>query len=136
MNENQSRLSTKEAAELAGVDPRTIQGKIKKGRLSATRDEGGNYIIDRAEFYRVYPDAQHVRSQPKEDDDLSRKMLENHLQHVMEMVKEKSRQIEFLQKQLEISTSEKGLLLETLNSNQKLLEHKSVPKRKRIFWVL
>ncbi|MCA9473897.1 MAG: hypothetical protein KC594_17675, partial [Nitrospira sp.] len=32
-----------------------IQRAIKKGRLSATRDDGGAYQIDAAELHRVYP---------------------------------------------------------------------------------
>jgi len=57
MNEESSLLSTRMAAEIAECSARHIQSLIKKGRLSATRDDGGNYLIDKSEFYRVFPNA-------------------------------------------------------------------------------
>jgi hypothetical protein len=52
------------------------------------------------------------------------------------MLADKSKQNEFLYKQLETATTEKTMLLETLCSNQKLLEHNSGKgKRKRFFGI-
>lgn len=70
MNEN-NLLSTREAAKIAGFSARHIQGLIKKGKLSATRDEGGDYLIDRSEFYRVFPDAHNKRSHTNNNDNSS-----------------------------------------------------------------
>lgn len=131
MSENNSSISTREAAEIAGFSPRHIQGMVKKGKLSATRDDGGNYLIDKAEFYRVFPDAHTKRSQANDDNDSSRIVLEEEVKHLQAMLAEKGKQNEFLHKQLETATVEKAMLLETLNSNQKLLEHSNKNKRKR-----
>lgn len=133
MNEESSLLSTREAAEIAGFSARHIQGMIKKGKLSAKRDEGGNYLIDKSEFFRVFPDAHTKRSQANNDGDSSRIVLEIEVQHLKEMLAEKSKQNEFLHKQLETATTEKTMLLETLSSNQKLLEHRSEKKKSRKF---
>lgn len=133
MSENNSLLSTREAAEIAGFSARHIQGMIKKGKLSAARDEGGNYLIDKSEFYRVFPNAHTKRSHTNNDDESTRIVLEMEVQHLKEMLAEKNKQNEFLHKQLETATTEKTMLLETLSSNQKLLEHHSGKKKARKF---
>lgn len=133
MSEESSFLSTREAAEIAGFSARHIQGMIKKGKLSAARDEGGNYLIDKSEFYRVFPDAHTKRSHANNDSDSSRIVLEIEVQHLKEMLAEKSRQNEFLHKQLETTATEKTMLLETLSSNQKLLEYSSGKAKKKRF---
>ena len=135
MSENNSSISTREAAEIAGFSARHIQGMIKKGKLSASRDEGGNYLIDKSEFYRVFPDAHTKRSLTNNDDDSTRIVLEIEVQHLKEMLAEKSKQNEFLHKQLETATAEKTILLETLSSNQKLLEHSNKGKRKKFLGI-
>jgi excisionase family DNA binding protein len=135
MSENNSSISTREAAEITGFSARHIQGMIKKGKLSASRDDGGNYIIDKSEFYRVFPDAHNKRSQANNDNDSTRIVLEMEVQHLKEMLAEKNKQNEFLHKQLETATTEKTMLLETLSSNQKLLEYTSKGKRKRFLGI-
>ena len=47
--------SLSEAADEIGKSKMTIQRAIKKGRLSADRDEQGAYQIDPAELHRVFP---------------------------------------------------------------------------------
>ena len=134
MSEENSSLSTRMAAEIAECSARHIQNLIKKGKLSATRDEGGNYLIEKSEFYRVFPDAHAKRTLANNDNESSRTYLEVEVRHVKEMLAEKSKQNEFLHKQLETATAEKTILLETLTSTQRLLEHdSSKQKRKRLF---
>ena len=135
MGENNSLLSTREVAEIAGYSARHIQGMIKKGKLSATRDDGGNYLIEKSEFYRVFPDAHNKRSITKNGDESSRIVLEKEVQHLKEMLAEKSKQNEFLHKQLEMAATEKSMLLDTLNSNQKLLEHNNGKRKKRFLGI-
>jgi excisionase family DNA binding protein len=135
MSENNSLLSTREAAEITGFSARHIQGMIKKGKLSASRDEGGNYLIDKSEFYRVFPDTHTKRSQANNDNDSTRIVFEIEIQHLKEMLAEKNKQNEFLHKQLETATTEKTMLLETLSSNQKLLEHSNKGKRRRFLGI-
>jgi hypothetical protein len=54
-------LSPSRAAKVAGVGKATIQRAIKAGKLSATRQENGSFLIDPAELARVY---ESVRSEP------------------------------------------------------------------------
>lgn len=133
MNQNNSLLSTRDAAEASGFSLRHIQKLIKGGKLSASRDDGGNYMIDKSEFYRVFPSANTTRTLTNNDADGSRTVLENEIRHLQEMLAEKKRQNEILLNQLEASTTEKIMLLETLSSNQKLLEHRG--RRKRLFGI-
>lgn len=44
-----------QAAKATGKSKSTLQVAIKKGRVSATQDETGQYQIDPSELHRVYP---------------------------------------------------------------------------------
>lgn len=48
-------LTLGQAAKEAGKTKTAIANAIKAGRVSATRDERGQYQIDPAELFRVYP---------------------------------------------------------------------------------
>lgn len=48
-------LSLREAAEQTGVSKSTIFRAIRAGKLSAARTADGNFEIDPAELFRVYP---------------------------------------------------------------------------------
>ena len=48
-------LSLREAAEHTGVSKSTIFRAIKAGRMSAPRNDDGEFLIDPAELFRVYP---------------------------------------------------------------------------------
>jgi hypothetical protein len=48
------QLTTQQAAELTGKNRTTIWRSCKGGRLSATRTDTGDYLIDLAELERVY----------------------------------------------------------------------------------
>lgn len=135
ISEESSSLSTRMAAELAGCSGRHIQNLIKKGKLSATRDYGGNYLIDKSEFYRVFPDA-HTKGTVANNGEInSRTALEVEVKYLKEMLAEKARQNEFLLKQLEVANTEKSALIDTITSNQKLLEHGRQRKRKRFLGI-
>jgi excisionase family DNA binding protein len=49
-----SMLTLTEAAKETGLTRAGIHKAIKRGRLSATKDENGHYLIDAAELFRVY----------------------------------------------------------------------------------
>ena len=49
-------LTAKQAAELTGNTKPAIIKAIKSGRLSANKNERGEWRIDKAELLRVYPD--------------------------------------------------------------------------------
>lgn len=48
-------LTLSQAAKAANKSKSTLSRAIKTGRLSATRLEDGNFLIDPAELYRAYP---------------------------------------------------------------------------------
>jgi DNA-binding transcriptional MerR regulator len=135
MSEESSLLGTRMAAEIAGCSARHIQSLIKKGRLSASRDDSGNYLIDKSEFYRVFPDAHTKRIVTHNDEFGSRTALEVEVKYLKEMLTEKANQNEFLHKQLEAANTEKSALIETITSNQKLLEHTNQRKRKKFLGI-
>ncbi len=138
---NNSAISTREAAEQSGFSSRHIQKLIKTGKLSATRTDNGSYLIDKSEFYRVFPDLHRnnsenlKRTRANSDELNSRTVLEPEIRHLKEMLSEKNKQNEFIREQLAKAEIEKTMLLETLNSNQRLLEHEKKNKRKRFLGI-
>ncbi len=48
------QLNVRDAAKLTGKDRSTITRAIEKGRLSASRDDVGRFLIDPAELERVF----------------------------------------------------------------------------------
>lgn len=49
------KLTLGQAAKKAGISKPSLSAAIKKGRLSAYKNESGTYEIDPAELFRVYP---------------------------------------------------------------------------------
>lgn len=47
--------SLTQAAQAAGRTRQAIQSAIKKGHISATKNQFGEWVIDPAELHRVYP---------------------------------------------------------------------------------
>jgi hypothetical protein len=50
-----TRLTLGKAAKAAGISKPSLSAAIKKGRVSAAKNEKGHYEIDPAELFRVYP---------------------------------------------------------------------------------
>jgi excisionase family DNA binding protein len=59
-----AHLSLREAAEAVGVSKSTLFRAIRAGRVSATRDDDGQFRLDPAELFRVYEPANSERSAP------------------------------------------------------------------------
>lgn len=53
-------LTAREAGERVGKSRQAIIKAIRKGTLSATKDGGGEWRIDPAELFRVYPPVSQV----------------------------------------------------------------------------
>jgi len=69
-------ISLSEAAEAAGVSRSTMLRAIKKGKISAVKNETGGFEIDLSELCRVWPGASLNKSMtqgdaPKESSDAS-----------------------------------------------------------------
>ena len=122
MVEQSTLIDAKQAAELIGCSTRHVQKQINDGRLSATRDKGKKYLIDKSEFYRVYPDlmvrtATNKAEVVSEQDDFRVKLL-----------KEENA---FLKEQLSAVNNEKKQILSALDNAQRLIEF--TPKKSKRF---
>lgn len=126
MKDSVSWLTPKQAGELAGYSARHIQNLITKGRVSATKEDG-KYCIDKAEFFRAFPDA-HRKEQAgnvaQKELDGARMMVENEM--LKEMVLTKDKEIAFLRNQLESFNKEKSQMLDAITHHARLLEYKEV----------
>jgi excisionase family DNA binding protein len=119
--EQDSLLDVKQVAEFVGCSTRHIQKMIKGGVLSAYRDKGNKYLIDKSEFYRVFPDLKpRTSTETSEQED-------NQLLFLKE-------QNEFLKEQLEYAHGEKKSLLSALENAQRMIEFKP-QKRKKLFGI-
>lgn len=132
MTTKKNVLSTREVAELLKCSTRKIQKLVTSGKLSAHRDESGSYEIDKSELYRVYPELIYHEEQrtPATNDDSKQRieLLEEQVKFLKEMN-------ELLKYQLDNATTEKSKLIDTLNSNQRLLEYHA-DKNKKKKWGL
>lgn len=54
-NQDMALLSLRQAEKLTGVSRTAIQKAISRGRLSASKDDLGQWAIDASELTRVYP---------------------------------------------------------------------------------
>ena len=148
MDNNMTRLTTREAATQSGKSHQQIQRLIRGGKLSAKKDESGNYLIEKSEFYRVFPGTFSERHNTSFDSNMTHQRRINDITHLETMLSEKIQQNEFLKKQLELSskqlefahtqlesaTLEKTRLLDTIGNQQKLIEHQNNKKtRKKLF---
>jgi excisionase family DNA binding protein len=78
-------LTLGQAAKETGVSKPTISKAINKGRLSATKNEKGEYEIDPAELFRVFP----IASKPPVSDLQSETHIyTNDLQRELDVLRE------------------------------------------------
>jgi predicted site-specific integrase-resolvase len=119
-------LSVRQASDLLDISERTITRQIKTGKLSANKSDNGFWQIEKSEFYRVYP-AYNPETRTDNESDKVRSMTDNNNIEIIELLK---KQIASLEDQLRQSNKEKDTILDTLRSNQRMLEHQSQPRRK------
>lgn len=127
MKDEKSWLTCREVGELLNCTQRHALNLIKSGKISADRDEGGKYYVQKSEFFRVFPDAKKVeidRSESKLAGKEDMKFLEEKIKHLEEMMNEKKKQNEFLTEQLSNFTEEKSKMLDAINGHTRLLEYK------------
>jgi len=95
-------LTLGEAAREVGKTKPAIANAIKAGRISATRDDKGQYQIDPAELFRAYPPKSKElgETKPQEQETLQREneLLREQLAAIRE---ERERERALLQTQLE-----------------------------------
>lgn len=123
MKDNLSQLTPKQAASLAGYTPRHIQNLITSGKLSATKEDG-KYYIDKAEFFRLFPDAhrkEKERNPSEQEAEKQRLEFENNL--LKQVAAQKEAEIDFLRNQVEFVSIEKIKMLDAIVNQTKFLEH-------------
>src|SRR4051794_34847669 len=90
-------VNARSAAQLAGRDRSTILRAIESGKLSATRDENGHYLIDPAELERVYGT---LRSPASADAEAAAEAMPQHA-YAVELAAQ-AKEIEFLRRENEL----------------------------------
>ena len=87
-----------QAAEATDKSRMTIQRAIKKGRISASKDDSGQYQIDPSELHRVYEPVSENdtgnRNILQRDTRNDTSMLQAEVDHLHQLLQERDRRIE------------------------------------------
>jgi DNA-binding transcriptional MerR regulator len=143
MRKEKSWFTCREAAALLGCTPRTIINFIKRGKVVSEQDELGAHFIEKTEFYRAFPDAttwEMKRSKDNLDGNESKRLLEERVKHLEELLDERKQHNDFLVAQISIKDERQSQMLDTINSYGRVLEfqelkkNKENPLKKRIKW--
>ena len=122
-------LSTRKCAEILNVTNKTIRNYIKSGKLSASKDENSNYIVEESEFYRVFPERKtKEKITPKLE-----KTAEIEMVLLEEKINSLVRENDLLRSQLEDYKFRESKLMEMASSTTKLLTYTEKNKKKRWF---
>ena len=133
------RYTLGQAAKATGKSKSTIQASIKKGRISASQDDFGQYQIDPAELHRVYPP--HRAAEPQSEQDKTDRMAEylaeiKSLQDRLKAVSELKERIERECEDLREDRNHWRLQARALPAPEASAQETSTPKRgffKRLF---
>lgn len=105
--------SVKQAAEATGKTKPTILRAIQKGKISAKKDEHGEWEIDPAELHRVY---EPVPVGTDTHTDANGTADSREIELLREMLADKDRQIESLNRRLEAVDEERRTTLRQLTA--------------------
>jgi hypothetical protein len=105
--------SLKQAAEATGKTKPTILRAIQKGKISAKKDEHGEWEIDPAELHRVY---EPVPAGTDTHTDANGTADSREIELLREMLADKDRQIEGLNRRLEAVDEERRTTLRQLTA--------------------
>ena len=75
-------LTLAEAAQRVGLHRSNLLRAIKAGRVSGSRDDGGNWRVDESELVRVYGDLRSATLQPAQPDASAALRLEHAEQRI------------------------------------------------------
>ena len=109
-------LTISEAAKQTGLTRAGIHKAIKTGRLSATKDDSGNYLIDASELFRVY---KLVDSTSKQEPVNSHETVDYRLI---------AQRLEFTERLLKQTENERDNLRLSLNQAMSLITHQPQPE--------
>ncbi len=115
----------KEAAEMTGMSKSTIFKAIKKGTISASKQENGQWMIEPCELHRVYPPLNSNEVNAEVNDENTRydtqESAVNHRGNIDELVAELRGTVADLRRRLDESETERRVTQEKLTL---LLTHK------------
>jgi len=130
MKDSATWITPKQAGDLCGYTARHIQNLIKSGKLSATREDG-KYYIDKAEFFRVFPNA-HRKAQNADQAAVAidNSRMSTEIEHLKEVIKHLKESSELKDKHIEHLTAE---IAHLRKSQILLLEHQDSKGKRRWF---
>ena len=132
------QLSAKEASEQVGLSKQALINAIRKGKVSAAKDENGEWKIDPAELFRAYPPANQVDGKKSGSLDDALPIVDNGLMVEVATLRERlssferekelfSSQLEDLRRRLDISDEERRRLTAVLTDQR-------TPESPKGFW--
>jgi len=116
-------LSASQAAKRVGKSIPTITRAIKKGKLSAEPRDGGGWIIEASELFRVWPPV-------ALDSDVTAKMLDQVTPYETSALE---REVELLREMLEETRADRDSWKDQAQKITALIEDQSA--RKKGFWA-
>jgi hypothetical protein len=129
MNIGKSWLTRKDVAYLLNESVRNIGHMIARGEIKAHKEENGRVLIDKAEFFRMHPDAFQKANQEENTGKHSPKFLEARINLLERLLEERKDTNKLLTDQLNNFSLEKIRMLEVISSHARILEHKEAAKR-------
>lgn len=116
-------LSASQAAKRVGKSIPTITRAIKKGKLSAVPRDGGGWIIEASELFRVWPAV-------SLDSDVTAQMLDGVTPHETSALE---REVELLREMLDETKADRDSWKEQAQKITAVIEDQSA--RKKGFWA-
>lgn len=131
IDENKTYLTCKDIAKLLNVTHRHVLNVLAKKNISTEKDESGKHIVQKSEFFRVFPNLMNKEMSgtgEKSDGSIAMKVMEEKIRHLQEMLDEKKKQNDFLMEQICINDDKQSKMLDAINSHSRLLEFKESTK--------
>lgn len=124
-----------EAAEVIGKSKAAIFRAIRKGTISATRDESsGMFLIDPAELHRAFPHGPAVSPDTSLDTAIGTPRvadLEGRLADAHETIRDLRARLDAADRRLDTAAAQLG---EALAQNRLLADQRAVPVRRWLRW--
>ena len=109
-------VSLQQAVKMTGKSESTLRRDVKKGKVSAARDDRGHLRFDLAELQRAYGEMKTTGEDVQSTEQGNGKATTGH--DSAEIIAMKDGQIADLRSQLEIATTEKTKLLDLLSAEK------------------
>ena len=137
------KVSLQQAVKMTGKSESTLRRDVKKGKVSAGRDERGHLQFDTAELQRAYGEMKSTGNDAQSTEQGNGKAMTGHdgspkiVALLENQIQDLKAQLEKADAQLEIATTEKSKLLDLTDRLQKqneVLMLPPEPQTKRNWW--